>query len=198
MAKKKKIRVALRKNRQNTPRQRGQRAREIDADRDPDNLSADERLSRKGAITRYRTIISSDERDAAPLRDIDQSACLVGRVLSPRGGEYLVDLVELQPLIGTYSQLGFDVVAASSVTGQGISRLKFLLTGRETALAGQSGVGKSSLINALEPGLNLKVVEVTAETRKGKHTTTAARLLRRSFGGWVVDTPAIRPMELGA
>src|SRR5437868_13568687 len=91
MAKKKKIRVALRKNRQNTPRQRGQRAREIDADRSPDSLTADERPARKGAITRYRTIISSDGADAAPVRDVDQSACLAGRVISPRGGEYLVE-----------------------------------------------------------------------------------------------------------
>jgi ribosome biogenesis GTPase len=108
----------------------------------------------------------------------------------------LVDLVELQPVIGTYSQLGYDILATSNRSGIGISRLKFLLTGRETALAGQSGVGKTSLINALEPGLDLKTVEVTTETRQGKHTTTAARLLRLSFGGWVVDTPGIRQMEL--
>jgi ribosome biogenesis GTPase len=108
----------------------------------------------------------------------------------------LADLVELQPVIGTYSQLGYDVVATSTVTGLGISRLKFLLTGVETALAGQSGVGKTSLINSLEPGLELKTLEVAAETRKGKHTTTAARLLKLSFGGWVVDTPGIRQMEL--
>jgi ribosome biogenesis GTPase len=108
----------------------------------------------------------------------------------------LADLVELQPVIGTYSQLGYDIVATSIVTGMGVSRLKFLLAGRETALAGQSGVGKTSLINSLEPGLNLKTVEVTEETRKGKHTTTAAKLLRMSFGGWLVDTPGIRQMEL--
>jgi ribosome biogenesis GTPase len=108
----------------------------------------------------------------------------------------LTDFVDLQPVIGTYSQLGYDVVSTSIRMGLGIARLAHLLQGRETALAGQSGVGKTSLINALEPGLDLKTVEVTAETRKGKHTTTAARLLRLSFGGWVVDTPGIRQMEL--
>jgi len=108
----------------------------------------------------------------------------------------LADFAELQPVIGTYAQLGCDVVATSARTGLGIARLKHLLTGCETALAGQSGVGKTSLINSLEPGLDLKTLEVTAETRKGKHTTTAARLMRLSFGGWVVDTPGIRQMEL--
>src|SRR5262249_10708307 len=98
----------------------------------------------------------------------------------------LADLPELQPLIGTYAQLGYDVLPASARTGLGISRLRALLAGRETALAGQSGVGKTSLINALEPTFNLKTLEVTAETGKGKHTTTAARLLKLSFGGWVV------------
>ncbi len=311
MAKKKKIRVALRKNRQNTPRQRGQFSKQIDADHNLEGLNSSERVSRKGAVTRHRTIFSTETGPSGQmsLRDVDVAACLPGRVICPRGGEYLVeaedgrlfecavrrllqslasddrtavaagdrvlfrpaagdqgvierveprrgvltrkirgqkhvlaanvdqvlivasaadphlkpslidrylisavaggirpvicinkadlaDLVELQPVIGTYSQLGFDIVATSATTGLGISRLRFLLTGCETALAGQSGVGKTSLINFLEPGLNLKTVEVTTETRKGKHTTTAARLLRLSFGGWVVDTPGIRQMEL--
>ena len=316
MAKKKKIRVALRKNRQTTPRQRGRFSQDIDSDKNLDEFSPGERISRKGAITRHRTIVSSAAGSSGgpAVRDVATAECLAGRVLSPHGGECLVeaengriyecsvrrvlkslatderaavaagdrvlflpaggdlsgsnqgviervearhgvltrktrghkhvlaanvdqvlivasaadpplkpslidrylisatvggirpvicinkvdlaDFVDLQPVIGTYSQLGYDVVATSARTGLGVARLKFLLKGRETALAGQSGVGKTSLINSLEPGLDLKTVEVTAETRKGKHTTTAARLLRLSFGGWVVDTPGIRQMEL--
>ena len=64
------------------------------------------------------------------------------------------------------------------------------------ALAGQSGVGKTSLINALEPTWKLKTLDVTEETGKGRHTTTAARLLKLSAGGWVVDTPGVRQLEL--
>jgi len=65
-----------------------------------------------------------------------------------------------------------------------------------TAVSGQSGVGKSSLLNALQPGLNLRVREVSEWTSKGKHTTTNAELIRLGFGGYVVDTPGLRQFEL--
>ncbi len=67
---------------------------------------------------------------------------------------------------------------------------------RETVFSGQSGVGKSSLLNALEPELGLQVREVSDVNDKGKHTTTTTSLLRLSFGGWVVDTPGIRQFQL--
>ena len=63
-------------------------------------------------------------------------------------------------------------------------------------LAGQSGVGKSSLLNALLPGLDLRVAEVAGSSRKGRHTTRSARLLPLDFGGWVVDTPGLRQFAL--
>jgi ribosome biogenesis GTPase len=63
-------------------------------------------------------------------------------------------------------------------------------------VAGQSGVGKSSLLNAIEPGLELRVREVSEDNEKGRHTTTTAELLKLSFGGYVVDTPGIRQFML--
>jgi ribosome biogenesis GTPase len=63
-------------------------------------------------------------------------------------------------------------------------------------VAGQSGVGKSSLLNAVDPGLQLRTSAVSAETQKGRHTTTTARLLPLSGGGYVVDTPGIRQFQL--
>jgi ribosome biogenesis GTPase len=102
----------------------------------------------------------------------------------------------LQPIFGVYGQLGYDVVPTSATTGRGIERLKHLLQGKVTALAGQSGVGKTSLVNCLDPALNLKTVEVSADSRKGKHTTTSARLMPLACGGWVVDTPGIRQLDL--
>jgi len=109
------------------------------------------------------------------------------------------DLIEhafTQPLIGLYSQLGIPTFLTSVVTGLGIDRLREHLPGRETVFAGQSGVGKSSLLNAIQPGLGLEIREVSESTQKGRHTTTTAELIRLNVGGWVVDTPGIRQFEL--
>lgn len=108
----------------------------------------------------------------------------------------LVDPAHLEPLVGVYARMGYDVLLASAATGLGMDRLKQRLAGRQTAIAGQSGVGKSSLLNAIEPGLGLAVAPVSRETEKGKHTTTVARLLPLSFGGYVVDTPGVRQFQL--
>lgn len=108
----------------------------------------------------------------------------------------LVELASLQPLVGVYSQLGYTVLLTSATTGFGIDRVRRALTGRESAVAGQSGVGKSSLLNAVDPGLRLRVAEVSAENQKGRHTTTTAQLLPLADGGYVVDTPGIRQFQL--
>jgi ribosome biogenesis GTPase len=108
----------------------------------------------------------------------------------------LVDPVPFQQLIGLYSQLGIPTLLTSATTGQGIARLRERLKDRETVFAGQSGVGKSSLLNAIQPGLGLQVREVSDATQKGRHTTTTAELLKLDFGGWVVDTPGIRQLQL--
>jgi ribosome biogenesis GTPase len=70
------------------------------------------------------------------------------------------------------------------------------LRGKTSVLAGPSGVGKSSLLNRIEPGLELRVSEVSEATEKGRHTTTAVSLLPLSFGGYVVDTPGMREYGL--
>ncbi len=108
----------------------------------------------------------------------------------------LTDPVGLQPLIGAYSQLGVPALLTSAVTGAGVGRLRELLRGRATVFSGQSGVGKSSLLNAVQPGLGLRVREVSDATQKGRHTTTTAELIRLASGGWVVDTPGIRQFQL--
>jgi len=108
----------------------------------------------------------------------------------------LIDPAQLQPLIGVYGQMGYQVLFVSATSGFGIDGLKRRLAGRESVVSGQSGVGKSSLLNALEPGLGLRVNQVSEETQKGKHTTTTAQLLPLSFGGYVVDTPGIRQFQL--
>ena len=127
----------------------------------------------------------------------------------------LVDAAHLQPVIGVWCQLGYRVILTSTLTGQGIDELKRMVRGKDCVVTGQSGVGKSSILNAIEPGLELRVSKVSTENQKGRHTTTTAQLIPLSAnfdtdnleatgntnrGGWssghLIDTPGIRQMQL--
>ena len=102
---------------------------------------------------------------------------------------------EIEEVACDYRRIGYDVLATSAKSGQGIDELRERLKGRISAFCGPSGVGKSSLVNAIQPGLSLKTAEIGDVTFKGRHTTVAAELLPLSFGGWVADTPGLRQME---
>ncbi|HEY7152839.1 MAG TPA: ribosome small subunit-dependent GTPase A [Gemmataceae bacterium] len=104
----------------------------------------------------------------------------------------LIEPAHYQTLVGLYSQLGVPALLTSATDGTGIAMLRERLRGRETVLSGQSGVGKSSLLNVIQPDLGLRVREVSEVNQKGRHTTTAAELIQLDVGGWVVDTPGIR------
>ena len=108
----------------------------------------------------------------------------------------LLDHSALQPVAAMYGQLGYNVVVTSAVTGQGVDRLRELLCDRETAVSGQSGVGKSSLLNAVDETLTLETSDVSDGNQKGRHTTRRTHLLALKHGGWVADTPGIRQFEL--
>ena len=108
----------------------------------------------------------------------------------------LVQPADLAPLAGVYGQMGYQVLLVSAATGQGVTHLRRVVRDKESVVAGQSGVGKSSLLNAIEPQLALRVGEVSRENQKGKHTTTVARLIALAAGGYVVDTPGIRQFQL--
>ena len=110
-----------------------------------------------------------------------------------------VDLVDRQSLADVerlYSELGYPTVLTSMHTGEGIDLLKSYLRGNQTAVSGQSGVGKSSLLNSVDSSLHLDTSTVSDGNSKGQHTTRRARLLPIENGGWVVDTPGIRQFEL--
>lgn len=108
----------------------------------------------------------------------------------------LIDVAKLQPLIGTYSQMGYRVVLLSATLGWGIERLRMMTRDRTSVVVGQSGVGKSSLLNTLDRGLNQRVQNVSADNQKGKHTTTTAEVFPLSYGGSIVDTPGVRQFQL--
>ncbi|WP_437202323.1 ribosome small subunit-dependent GTPase A [Planctomicrobium sp. SH664] len=108
----------------------------------------------------------------------------------------LGDQTRLQPIIGQYAQLGYETLLTNALTGAGLPQLRRLLRNRETVFTGQSGVGKSSLLNAVQPGLGRSVGDVSSDSGKGRHTTRVTELLPLEGGGWVVDTPGIRQLQL--
>ncbi|MEM7473397.1 MAG: ribosome small subunit-dependent GTPase A [Planctomycetota bacterium] len=108
----------------------------------------------------------------------------------------LVEPAEFLPAVGVYAQLGYQVILTSAESGVGISQLKQLIQGRQSVFTGQSGVGKSSLLNAIQEGLGLRVQPISEDNRKGKHTTTTAELIALDEGGFLMDTPGIRQLEL--
>lgn len=99
-------------------------------------------------------------------------------------------------LFGMYTQIGYRVIYTSVKDGRGIEELREVLRGKISAFAGPSGVGKSSLLNALQPGLGLAVNEVSTFMNKGKHTTVARQLFPLEGGGYVADTPGWKSLAL--
>jgi len=95
-----------------------------------------------------------------------------------------------------YSSLGYKIIFTSTLSGAGIDELRENLKGKCSLFMGHSGVGKSSLLNAVEPGLGVKVGRISDSTNKGRHTTTSKKLLTLSFGGEVLDAPGIKQLGL--
>ena len=108
-----------------------------------------------------------------------------------------IDLVhDPKSIFGLYETIGYRVLYTSTKTGAEMEELKSILTGKISAFAGPSGVGKSSLLNVIQPGLGLAVNEVSRVMKKGKHTTVTRQLFPLEDGGYVADTPGWKSLAL--
>jgi len=102
------------------------------------------------------------------------------------------ELDKLAMLDALYSDIGYKCIAISATKNIGLDEVKELMEGKTTMFSGHSGVGKSTLVNAIEPSLNLKTKEVSKQHKQGMHTTTFAEMFELSFGGFIIDTPGIK------
>src|SRR5690606_12472133 len=102
------------------------------------------------------------------------------------------ELVLVRDLIELYSRIGYQTLEVSAATGKNVAVLKSMIKGKTSIFSGHSGVGKSTLVNALEPGLNLKTAPISQQHKQGQHTTTFAEMFDLSFSGQIIDTPGIK------
>lgn len=133
-----------------------------------------------------RYLVSAESADILALIVITKMDLVEGR---PEAGE-------IRAVAAEYQACGYDVILTSVATGAGLDELRAALSDRLSVFVGKSGVGKSSLLNAIEPGLGLRVQATNQTTGKGRHTTTHLEIFEMGTGGAVLDTPGIREFGL--
>ena len=101
-------------------------------------------------------------------------------------------LLEVKYLAATYRKIGYECIGISAKTGKSIDKVKRFMKNKTSMFTGHSGVGKSTLVNKIEPGLNLKIKEISVQHKQGQHTTTFAEMFDLRFGAKIIDTPGIK------
>lgn len=109
--------------------------------------------------------------------------------------DLVADRAEVLNKFGVYERIGYPLLLVSAKTGEGLDALREALTGKISVFTGPSGVGKTSLLNAIEPDLGRRVSEVSRATTKGRHTTRYSELVPLASGGYIADTPGIRSIS---
>jgi len=175
-----------------------------------------ELLPRSSALTRH---VVARRREQVIVADVDQ-VVVTGAVRAPQPDVRMIDRLvalaelsgvralivankidlgstgELPDVLEAYPAAGYEVLRVSASTGEGLDLLANHLSEKISVLTGASGVGKSSLLNALIPGLDLRVGEVGSRKGRGRHTTVAAALYPYPTGGYVADTPGLQYLSL--
>ncbi len=141
-------------------------------------------------------IVSSAKEPNPVLLIIDRlTAIAVNRGIEPIVVFTKSDLADVDGYIEIYRKAGIKAIAVSSVTGEGVEQVKAELKNHISAFCGNSGVGKSTLLNAIDPSLGLKTAEISDKLGRGRHTTRQSELFRVE-GGYVADTPGFSSLEL--
>ena len=188
----------------------------IDVDRDGVTGMIKEVLGRKNYILRKASNLSKQSQIIAA--NLDQLLLMVTIIMPQTPAEFIdrvlataeayrvpsriifnktdiygeKELEKMESLISVYSAVGYDCLRLSLTEGTGLEALKEIMKDRISLIAGNSGVGKTTLLNILNPSLNLKTEEISDYHKQGKHITTFPEMHRLPFGGFAIDTPGLR------
>jgi ribosome biogenesis GTPase len=145
-----------------------------------------------------QVVVMTSTADPPPIPQLIDRLLVIAEAnqISPILAVNKIDLASGHDLVARYRKVGYAVFPTSAEEGTGVAELKQQLVGRTSVVTGPSGVGKSSLLNAIEPGLKLRVGEVSARVRRGRHTTVSAVMIPMKESGFVVDTPGFSEVGL--
>ena len=192
----------------------------FEKERDKDTCVIDKILPRTNVIVRKSVNLSKESHIIAA--NVDQ-AILVATIAQPRTSTGFIDRFTVtaeayhipvvivfnkcdlyneeqnaaaEELMRVYNSIGYQSFVISAKTGENCDRLKAIMKDKLSMFSGHSGVGKSALVNRLDPGLDIRVGEISEVHEKGKHTTTFAQMYELNFGGYIIDTPGIKEFAL--